>query len=55
MQNLLLKMPHKFKKSYGGTPEPQTPHDACVDGIRGISEYIRMFRVTLEWRVLLFG
>jgi hypothetical protein len=28
MQNLLLKTPYKFKKSYGGTPEPQTAHDA---------------------------
>jgi hypothetical protein len=28
MQNLLLKTPYKFKKSYGGTPEPQTTHDA---------------------------
>ena len=24
MQNLLLEIPYKFKKSYGGTPEPQT-------------------------------
>jgi hypothetical protein len=24
VQNLLLKTPYKFKKSYGGTPEPQT-------------------------------
>jgi hypothetical protein len=28
MQNLLLKTPYKFKKSYGGTPEPQTAQDA---------------------------
>ena len=28
MQNLLLKTPYKFKKSYGGTPEPQTTQDA---------------------------
>ena len=28
MQNLLSKTPYKFKKSYGGTPEPQTPQDA---------------------------
>ena len=28
MQNLLLKIPYKFKKSYGGTPEPQTTQDA---------------------------
>jgi hypothetical protein len=28
MENLLLKTPYKFKKSYGGTPEPQTPQDA---------------------------
>ena len=28
MQNLLLEIPYKFKKSYGGTPEPQTPQDA---------------------------
>jgi hypothetical protein len=28
VQNLLLKTPYKFKKSYGGTPEPQTPQDA---------------------------
>jgi hypothetical protein len=26
--NLMLKTPYKFKKSYGGTLEPQTPHDA---------------------------
>ena len=25
---MLLKTPYKFKKSYGGTPEPQTPQDA---------------------------
>jgi hypothetical protein len=24
-ENLLLKIPYKFKKSYGSTPEPQTP------------------------------
>jgi hypothetical protein len=24
----MLKIPYKFKKSYGGTPEPQTPQDA---------------------------
>jgi hypothetical protein len=28
MQNLLLKIPYKFKKSYGGAPEPQTTQDA---------------------------
>jgi hypothetical protein len=28
VQNLLLKIPYKFEKSYGGTPEPQTPKDA---------------------------
>ena len=28
MENLLLQIPYKFKKSYGGTPEPQTPQDA---------------------------
>jgi hypothetical protein len=28
MQNLLLEIPYKFKKSYGGTPEPQTAQDA---------------------------
>jgi hypothetical protein len=28
MENLLPKTPYKFKKSYGGTPEPQTPQDA---------------------------
>jgi hypothetical protein len=28
VQNLLPKTPYKFKKSYGGTPEPQTPQDA---------------------------
>ena len=27
-ENLLPKTPYKFKKSYGGTPEPQTPQDA---------------------------
>jgi hypothetical protein len=27
-QNLLLKTPYKFKKSYRGTPEPQTTEDA---------------------------
>jgi hypothetical protein len=27
-ENLMLKMPYKFEKSYGGTPEPQTPQDA---------------------------
>jgi hypothetical protein len=32
-ENLLLKMPYKFKKSYRGTPEPQTPrmHPGCTD------------------------
>jgi hypothetical protein len=28
MQNLLLEIPYKFKKSYGSTPEPQTTQDA---------------------------
>ena len=28
MENLLSETPYKFKKSYGGTPEPQTPQDA---------------------------
>ena len=28
MQNLQSKTPYKFKKSYGGTPEPQTAQDA---------------------------
>ena len=28
MGNVLLKIPYKFKRSYGGTPEPQTPQDA---------------------------
>jgi hypothetical protein len=28
MQNLQSETPYKFKKSYGGTPEPQTPQDA---------------------------
>jgi hypothetical protein len=28
MQNLLSKTPYKFKKSYGGASEPQTPQDA---------------------------
>jgi hypothetical protein len=28
MQNLQSKTPYKFKKSYGGTPEPQTPQNA---------------------------
>jgi hypothetical protein len=28
MQNLQSKTPYKFKKSYSGTPEPQTPQDA---------------------------
>jgi hypothetical protein len=28
VQNLLLKTPYKFKKSYCGTPEPQTAQDA---------------------------
>jgi hypothetical protein len=27
-KNLLLKLLYKLKKSYGGTPEPQTPRDA---------------------------
>jgi hypothetical protein len=27
-ENLLLKTPYKFKKSYCGTPEPQTVQDA---------------------------
>jgi hypothetical protein len=28
MQNVLLKIPCKFKTLYGGTPEPQTAQDA---------------------------
>ena len=28
MENLLSETPYKFKNSYGGTPEPQTPQDA---------------------------
>ena len=33
MENLLSKTPYKFKNSYGGTPEPQTPrmHPGCAD------------------------
>ena len=27
MQNMLLKIPYKFKKSYDGTLEPQTTQD----------------------------
>jgi hypothetical protein len=27
MQNLSLKTPYKFEKSYGGAPEPQTAQD----------------------------
>jgi hypothetical protein len=41
MQNLLLKTPYKFKKSYGGTPEPQTAQDA--PWLRGPS--LKSFRV----------
>ena len=28
MENLLSETPYKFKNSYGGTLEPQTPQDA---------------------------
>jgi hypothetical protein len=28
MQNMLVKIPYKFKRSYGGAPEPQTFQDA---------------------------
>ena len=28
MENLMLKTPYKFKKSYGGTPGPQTAQGA---------------------------
>ena len=28
MQNQQSKTPYKLKKTYGGTPEPQTPQDA---------------------------
>ena len=28
MENMLSNTPYEFKKSYGGTPEPQTPQDA---------------------------
>jgi hypothetical protein len=28
MENLLSETAYKFKKTYGGTPEPQTPQDA---------------------------
>jgi hypothetical protein len=35
MENLLLETPYKFKKSYGGTPEPQTAQDA--PWLRGLS------------------
>jgi hypothetical protein len=37
-ENLLLKTPYKFKKSYGGTVEPQTPQDApWLHAIRTLS------------------
>ena len=35
MENLLSKTPYKFKKSYGGTPEPQTP--GCTLAARTLS------------------
>ena len=54
-QNLLPKTPYKFKKSYGGTPEPQTPQDA--PWLRGPSlkrkgdrVHIITFRVTTRLR-----
>jgi hypothetical protein len=39
MENMLSETPYKFKKSYGGTPEQQTPQDApwLRDGLRGPS------------------
>jgi hypothetical protein len=39
MENLLSETPYKFKKSYGGTPEPQTPHEE--PRLRGPSLKIR--------------
>jgi hypothetical protein len=32
MENLLLKIPYKFKKSYGGTPDHRPPrmHPGCT-------------------------
>ena len=41
MQNLQSKTPYKFKKSYGGTPEPQTPQDA--PWLRGPSLKSKLF------------
>jgi hypothetical protein len=39
MENLLSKTPYKFKKSYGGTSEPQTaaPQDATRLAARTLS------------------
>jgi hypothetical protein len=41
MENLLSKTPYKFKNSYGGTPEQQTPQYA--PWLRGASLKIHNF------------
>ena len=50
MQNLLLKIPYKFKKAYGGTPEPQTVQDApWLHGPSLKSSYGRRIHGILPW------
>jgi hypothetical protein len=43
MENLQSKTPYNFKKSYGGTPQPQTPQDA--PWLRGPSLKIEVLNV----------
>ena len=43
MENLQLKTPYKFKKSYGGTPEPQTAQDApWLRGLKNLDCELRL-------------
>jgi hypothetical protein len=51
MQNLQLKMPYKFKKSYGGTPEPQHAwmHPGCTDPL--LKYYAMRPKPPFRWSV----
>jgi hypothetical protein len=56
MENLLLKMPYKFKKSYGGTPETQTPQDApWLHGPSLTNKNMRMtIRIMIQYYINIF-
>jgi hypothetical protein len=45
--NLLLKIPYRFKNSYGGTPEPQTAQDAPWLHGPSLKKYVRPYLVSI--------